>query len=123
MSRNSVKLDKLLENTDVLIWWGHVRHKDVPDEWADKIVKRINEGMGFIALHSTHYSKIFKSLMGTQCNLQWRISHDHERLWNIAPNHPVTVDRAHLGDVGVGQDSVPVGADTVEKRHVAGQGH
>ena len=81
--------DELLENTDVLIWWGHVRHKDVPDEWADKIVKRINEGMGFIALHSTHYSKIFKSLMGTQCNLQWRISHDHERLWNIAPNHPV----------------------------------
>jgi trehalose utilization protein len=81
--------DELLENTDVLIWWGHVRHKDVPDEWVDKIVKRINEGMGFIALHSTHYSKIFKSLMGTQCNLQWRISHDHERLWNIAPNHPV----------------------------------
>lgn len=81
--------DELLENTDVLLWWGHLRHKEVPDEWVEKIVKRVNEGMGFIALHSAHHSKIFKTLMGTQCNLQWRISDDHERLWNIAPNHPV----------------------------------
>ncbi len=81
--------DELLADTDVLIWWGHVRHKDVPDEWVEKIVKRVNEGMGFIGLHSAHYSKIFKALMGTQCSLQWRLSQDHERLWNIAPNHPV----------------------------------
>ena len=84
--------DELLANTDVLIWWGHAYHKDVPDQWVEKIVARINEGMGFIALHSTHHSKVFKALMGTRCNLQWRISDDHERLWNIAPNHPVMKD-------------------------------
>ena len=81
--------DELLAETDVLIWWGHAYHKDVPDAWVEKIVARVNEGMGFIALHSTHHSKVFKALMGTRCNLRWRLSEDHERLWNIAPNHPV----------------------------------
>ena len=84
--------DELLENTDVLIWWGHGHHKDVPDEWVEKIVTRVNEGMGYIALHSSHHSKAFKALMGTRCNLRWRISNDHERLWNIMPNHPVMKD-------------------------------
>ncbi len=81
--------DELLANTDVLIWWGHVKHNEVPDEWVKKIQARVQAGMGFIGLHSAHHSKIFKALMGTTCNLQWRESGDHERLWNIAPNHPV----------------------------------
>ncbi|MBO5213499.1 MAG: ThuA domain-containing protein [Clostridia bacterium] len=81
--------DELLENTDVLIWWGHVKHKDVPDEWVEKIKNRVLQGMGLIVLHSGHHSKIFKALMGTPCNLRWRESDDHERLWNLAPNHPV----------------------------------
>ena len=81
--------DELIENTDVLIWWGHCHHVRVPDEWVEKIVIRVHSGMGFIALHSSHNSKVFKRLMGTECDLQWRISNDHERLWNLAPNHPV----------------------------------
>ncbi len=81
--------DEILENTDVLIWWAHIRHNDVPDEWVEKIYNRVQAGMGFIALHSAHHSKIFRKLMGTTGNLQWRESRDYERLWNIAPNHPV----------------------------------
>lgn len=81
--------DELLADTDVLIWWGHAYHRYVPDEWAEKIAARVNEGMGFIGLHSTHNAKAFKRLMGTSCSLSWRLSEDHERLWNIAPNHPV----------------------------------
>ncbi len=81
--------DELLDNTDVLIWWGHMKHNKVPDEWVEKIKARVLSGMGFIGLHSAHHSKIFKALMGTTCNLQWRESGDHERLWNIAPNHPI----------------------------------
>ena len=81
--------DELLDNTDVLIWWAHMRHREVPDEWVDKIHQRVLRGMGFIGLHSAHHSKIFKKLMGTTCHLQWRESGDYERLWNIAPNHPV----------------------------------
>lgn len=79
----------VLDNTDVLIWWGHCGHEDVPDELVDKIQERITRGMGLIVLHSGHYSKIFRRMMGTTCSLCWRDG-DRERLWNIAPNHPIT---------------------------------
>jgi trehalose utilization protein len=78
----------VLENTDVLIWWGHCGHEGVPDELVEKIHDRILRGMGLIVLHSAHYSKIFIRTMGTSCSLHWREG-DRERLWNIAPNHPI----------------------------------
>lgn len=81
--------DEILANTDVMIWWGHMKHAAVPDEWVRKIHDRVLQGMGFIGLHSAHHSKIFCALMGTHAHLQWRESNDYERLWNIAPNHPV----------------------------------
>ncbi len=80
--------DDLLNNTDVLIWWGHMAHEDVPDELAEKVHNRVMCGMGFIALHSAHFSKPFKRLMGTTCSLKWR-DDDRERVWCIAPNHPI----------------------------------
>ena len=80
--------DEVLENTDVLIWWGHCRHKDVEDRIVDKVYDRVLRGMGLIVLHSAHYSKIFKRLMGTSCSLKWHIS-EKERIWTVAPNHPI----------------------------------
>lgn len=80
--------DEVLENTDVLIWWGHCRHKDVRDDIVDKVYERVMRGMGLIVLHSGHYSKIFKRLMGTSCSLKWHIS-EKERIWTVAPNHPI----------------------------------
>ena len=80
--------DDVLESTDVLLWWGHMAHECVPDELVEKIYNRVMCGMGFIALHSAHFSKPFKRLMGTTCSLKWRDG-DRERLWCIAPNHPV----------------------------------
>jgi trehalose utilization protein len=60
--------EEVLNKTDVLIWWGHVRHGDVKDELVARIVRRVKEdGMGFIALHSSHYSKALKKLLGTNC--------------------------------------------------------
>jgi trehalose utilization protein len=57
-----------LANTDVLIWWGHKRHNQVKDEYVERIAKRVKDGgMGFIALHSSHYSKALKKLLGTKC--------------------------------------------------------
>lgn len=81
--------DEVLNDTDVLLWWGHMAHGEVPDELAQKIRQRVNDGMGFIALHSAHHSKPFRALMGTTCNLHWRDG-DFERVWNIAPGHPIT---------------------------------
>lgn len=80
--------DEVLENTDVLIWWGHMAHDKVPDKLVEKIHKRVLAGMGLIVLHSGHHSKIFRSLMGTTCNLRWRDA-DRERLWCINPTHPI----------------------------------
>jgi trehalose utilization protein len=35
-------------------------------------------------------SKPFKLLMGTNCSLKWRKVGERERVWNIAPAHPIT---------------------------------
>lgn len=80
---------ELLDETDVLIWWGHLKHNDVPDEIARLVQTKVLEGMGFIALHSAHHSKPFKYLMGTSCNLGWRESGDYERVWVCKPFHPI----------------------------------
>ena len=82
--------ESVLEQADVLLWWGHIAHGDVSDAVVERVRRRVLEGMGLIVLHSGHYSKIFKSLMGTTCSLKWRESTDKERLWNIAPHHPIT---------------------------------
>ena len=81
--------DEVLQNTDVLVWWGHKAHGDVKDEIAEKVVQRVWDGMGLIVLHSGHFSKPFKRLMGTSCDLKWRETNDKERLWVINPAHPI----------------------------------
>ncbi len=81
--------EAVLEATDVLVWWGHMAHGEVRDEIVARAHKRVLEGMGLIVLHSGHYSKIFKALMGTTCSLKWREASDKERLWNVLPTHPI----------------------------------
>ncbi len=81
---------KVVDTTDVLIWWGHCAHDRVQDEIVKRVQKRVLEGMGLIVLHSGHFSKIFKALMGTNCSLKWREAGEKERLWNIEPGHPIT---------------------------------
>lgn len=81
--------DDVLANTDVMLWWGHLAHHEVSDAIVDKVHQRVLEGMGLIALHSAHFSKIFKRLMGTTCNLKWREIGEHERVWVVNPAHPI----------------------------------
>lgn len=80
---------EVLDNTDVLIWWGHVRHHLVPDEIAMRVRDAVLEGMGMIFLHSAHHSKPFRFLLGTSCNLGWREDGDMERVWVVKPSHPI----------------------------------
>lgn len=80
---------EVLNDTDVLLWWGHCAHALVADEIVDRVFDRVLKGMGLIVLHSGHFSKIFKKLNGTGCNLKWRESGDKERLWVTAPSHPI----------------------------------
>jgi trehalose utilization protein len=87
--------EAVLAATDVLIWWGHQAHGAVEDAIVDRVHARVLNGMGLICLHSSHFSKIFKKLMGTTCNLKWREIGENERLWVVDPSHPIAA--------GVGQ--------------------
>jgi trehalose utilization protein len=78
-----------LADTDVLVWWGHVAHEEVSDEVTDLVVKAIWNGLGVVFLHSAHFSKPFKRLMGTGCDLKWREAEDREILWVTRPGHPL----------------------------------
>ena len=78
----------MLENTDVLIWWGHCSHDEVDDGLVERIQENVLKGMGLICLHSAHHSKIFKKLMGTSCNLRWNDNRS-EKIWTLMPSHPI----------------------------------
>ncbi|MEH7379079.1 ThuA domain-containing protein [Bacillus sp. JJ1533] len=81
--------DEVLEQTDVLVWWGHQAHNEVSDAVVGKVRQRVLNGMGLIVLHSAHFSKIFKVLMGTSCDLKWREAGEKERIWIVDPSHPI----------------------------------
>ena len=80
---------EVLENTDVLMWWGHCAHAKVEDALVDRIQERVLSGMGLVVLHSGHMSKIFRRMMGTRCRLRWREVGEKERVWCVAPGHPI----------------------------------
>lgn len=80
--------EEVLNNTDVLLWWGHMAHSEVDDAIVERVQDHVLRGMGLIVLHSGHFSKIFKKLMGTSCSLHWRDA-DRERLWCVNPSHPI----------------------------------
>ena len=81
--------ETVLEQTDVLLWWGHLAHEAVADAVVDRVQTRVLEGMGLIVLHSAHLSKIFRRLMGTTCNLRWREADERELVWTVHPAHPI----------------------------------
>jgi trehalose utilization protein len=83
--------DTLLADTDVLLWWGHDAHDDVADGLVDRIQQRVLQGMGLVVLHSGHHSKLFRRMMGTNCNLAWREQPqgEIERVWVVNPAHPI----------------------------------
>lgn len=83
--------EEVLDNTDVLIWWGHMAHHEVRDDIADKVRDRVLQGMGLIVLHSGHGSKVFERLLGTKTGaLKWRDDGEKERMWVIEHGHPIT---------------------------------
>ncbi len=83
--------EESLKQTDVLVWWGHARHDSVADEGVHRVKQHVRErGMGFVALHSAHYSKPFRSLLDCPGHLGgWREAGEVERIWIVMPDHPV----------------------------------
>ena len=81
--------EQFLNNTDVLIWWGHLHHDEVADHLVKRVVERVQRGMGIIFLHSAHKSKPFMGLLGTSGYLGWREADEKCRVWTAAPAHPI----------------------------------
>jgi trehalose utilization protein len=78
---------EVLNQTDVLIWYGHLHHGEVDDRLVDLCWRRVLEGMGLIVPHSGHGAKLFTRLMGTTCQLSCRVEGGHERetVWVVNP--------------------------------------
>jgi trehalose utilization protein len=83
--------EQRLKETDVLVWWGHMAHSEVQDLIVERVYNRVvKDGMGLLVLHSGHFSKIFRKLMGTTCDLKWREEeNEREILWVTRPGHPI----------------------------------
>ena len=81
--------EAVLASTDVLTWWGHAAHDEVSDAVVARVHERVLSGMGLIVLHSGHWSKLFKRLMGTSCAFCWREAGERERVWVVNPGHPI----------------------------------
>ena len=82
--------EKILDDTDVLIWWGHIHHHEVQDVYVSRVVERVQRGMGAIFLHSAHMSKPFRNLLGTSGRLSWREADEKCRVWTASMGHPIT---------------------------------
>ncbi len=83
--------DAALDATDTLIWWGRLRHDDLPDSRAAAIVDRVKAGkLGFVALHGSYASKPFRGLFGPACAPKaWREDGQPEKVEIKTPNHPI----------------------------------
>lgn len=80
--------EDVLAQTDVLIWWGHAAHERLTDENAQRVAAHVRGGMGFIPLHSAHFCKPLRLLLGTSMTLKWKHG-DRERLFTVSPSHPI----------------------------------
>lgn len=83
-----------LAETDVLVWWAHVRHHLVADAVIARVVERVHKhGLGFVALHSAHYSKALKRILNCTGHLKggWREDDQPEEVRVCAPRHPIAL--------------------------------
>jgi len=85
----------VIDRTDVLTWWGHIAHDEVDDAIVDRVHDAVIGGMGLLVLHSGHYSKPFKRLLGTSCSLRWRNAGERELVWTVDPAHPIAAGVPH----------------------------
>lgn len=89
--------DEVLAETDVLAWFGHQKHGQVRDDRVDAIVRRMNDhGLGFLALHSSHYSRVLKKSLNTTGNLGGVGDGGKETVYVVNPAHPIAKGVSHF---------------------------
>lgn len=62
--------EEVLANTDVLVFWNHMLQEEFSDDVAERVRRHVLAGMGLVVLHSGHYSKIMRKLLGTSMTLR-----------------------------------------------------
>ena len=70
-------------------------HDDVDDAVVERVHDAVLGGMGLLVLHSAHYSKVFRRLLGTSCSLRWRNDGERELVWTVDPAHPIAAGVPH----------------------------
>ncbi len=83
--------DQALDSTDTLVWWGRIKHDDLPEDRCKSIVDRVKAGkLGFVALHGSYASKPFRALFGPACAPKaWREDGQPEHIKIQAADHPI----------------------------------
>jgi trehalose utilization protein len=81
--------ERVLAETDVLVWWAHLKHGEVSDEIVERIRLRVLGGMGLLILHSAIESKIAQALLGTTCRMSWWRHGGRELTWTVEPGHQI----------------------------------
>lgn len=79
-----------LDEAAVLFWWGHKKHNEIPDATVARIVARIKDGMGFVALHSSHFAKPLKAALNASgAWKEYRNDGKPHRITVADPRHPL----------------------------------
>ena len=96
-----------LDETDVLIWFGHRKHDQVSEAVIERIVRHVREkGLGYLPVHSSHFALPFKALLQqiqkTKDVGAWSAYIDDGK-----PTEIVVVDRRHPIAKGVKNFTVP----------------
>jgi trehalose utilization protein len=81
--------DAVLDACDVLVWWAHQHHAEIPERDARRVQMRVLAGMGLVVLHSALWSRPFLRLLGTSGQVNYRMTLEPEHLWVVDPGHPV----------------------------------
>ena len=88
--------DTILDNCDVLIWWGHQRQSEVLPETGRKIVNKILSGsIAFIPLHSAHWATPFVEAMNeiTRRHAEQLVKSTQQEITYVAPPKQYTVPK------------------------------
>ncbi len=82
--------DELLDRTDVLVWYSHMKQDVIPSGKLRKIADRvIEDGMGVIFVHSGFFSNVASFLIGAHGCSAYREIKETERVFVIDRGHPI----------------------------------
>jgi trehalose utilization protein len=81
--------ESVLESTDVLVWWSHIANDRLDDALAARVIRRVEQGMGLVILHSGLFSKVSLAIMGTSCAISRWAPDSRTLVWTVRPDHPI----------------------------------